>query len=131
MAKLSDAWKTTLTKPILVHLTTLMPDGSPQASPVWVDLDGDTIVINSAQGRVKDKNMRRDPRVAISAVDPENPYKPLMLRGRVVDITTKGADAHIDSMAKKYLGKDKYPFARPGEVRVVYRIEPEKISAMD
>jgi len=131
VAKLSDAWKTTLTKPILVHLTTLMPDGSPQASPVWVDLDGDTIVINSAQGRVKDKNMRRDPRVAISAVDPENPYKPLMLRGRVVDITTKGADAHIDSMAKKYLGKDKYPFARPGEVRVVYRIEPEKISAMD
>ena len=131
MSKLSDAWKSTLNKPVLVHLTTLMADGSPQASPVWVDLDGDTIVINSAQGRVKDKNMRRDPRVAISAVDPENPYKALMLRGRVVEITTNGADSHIDSMAKKYLGKDKYPFARPGEVRVVYRIQADKISAMD
>jgi PPOX class probable F420-dependent enzyme len=130
MSKLSEPWKSTLQKPVLVHLTTLMPDGSPQASPVWVDLDGDTIVINSAQGRVKDKNMRRDPRVAISAVDPENPYKALMLRGRVVDITTQGADKHIDSMAKKYLGKDKYPFARPGEVRVVYRIQPETVTAM-
>jgi PPOX class probable F420-dependent enzyme len=131
MSKLSEPWKNTLKKPILVHLTTLMPDGSPQASPVWVDVDGDTIVINSAQGRVKDKNMRRDPRVAISAVDPENPYKAFMLRGRVVDITTQGADKHIDSMAKKYLGKDKYPFARPGEVRVVYRIQPDKITSMD
>jgi PPOX class probable F420-dependent enzyme len=123
MAKLSDAWKAALKKPIFVHLTTVMPDGSPQASPVWIDLDGDAILVNSAQGRVKDKNMRRDPRVALSALDPDNPYTPLMLRGKVVEITSKGADAHIDSMAKKYLGKDTYPFRQPGEVRVLYRIE--------
>jgi PPOX class probable F420-dependent enzyme len=126
MAKLSDAWKAALKKPIFVHLTTVMPDGSPQASPVWIDLDGDAILVNSAQGRVKDKNMRRDPRVALSALDPDNPYTPLMLRGKVVEITSKGADAHIDSMAKKYLGKDTYPFRQPGEVRVLYRIEALK-----
>jgi PPOX class probable F420-dependent enzyme len=131
MAKLSDPWKAALKKPIFVHLTTVMPDGSPQASPVWIDLDGDAILVNSAQGRVKDKNMRRDPRVALSAVDPDNPYTPLMLRGKVVEITSKGADAHIDSMAKKYLGKDTYPFRQPGEVRVLYRIEALKSGGMD
>jgi PPOX class probable F420-dependent enzyme len=130
MSKLSAAWSATLKKPVFVHLTTLMPDGSPQASPVWVDVDGDSIVINSAQGRVKDKNMRRDPRVALSVTDPDNPYKALMLRGRVVEITTDGADAHIDSLAKKYLGKDSYPFRQPNEVRVKYRIEPELVKAM-
>lgn len=123
MAKLSDSIKAAFQKPIFVHLATLMPDGSPQASPVWVDIDGDAVLINSAQGRVKDKNMRRDARVAISAVDPDNAYQPIMLRGKIVEITTEGADAHIDKMAKKYLNKDKYPFRRPGEVRVIYRIE--------
>ena len=91
MAKLSDPWKAALKKPIFVHLTTVMADGSPQASPVWIDVDGDAILVNSAQGRIKDKNMRRDPRVALSAVDPDNPYTPLMLRGKVVEITSKGA----------------------------------------
>jgi PPOX class probable F420-dependent enzyme len=128
MAKLPDAWKAALKKPIFIHLTTLMPDGSPQASPVWVDVDGDTILVNSAQGRVKDKNIRRDPRIAISATDPDNPYNPLMLRGKVVGISTDGADAHIDAMAKKYLGKDKYPYARPGEVRVLYRIQADNVA---
>jgi PPOX class probable F420-dependent enzyme len=131
MNKLSDAWKARLKKPVFVHLTTLMPDGTPQASPVWVDVDGDTIVINSAQGRVKDKNMRRDPRVALSLTDPDNPYNALMVRGKVTSISTDGADAHIDSMAKKYLGKDSYPFRKPGEVRVIYRIEPQQVSSMD
>jgi PPOX class probable F420-dependent enzyme len=130
MAKLPDSWKAALKKPIFVHLTTLMPDGSPQASPIWIDVDGDVILVNSAQGRVKDKNMRRDPRVALSAVDPDNPYSPLMLRGKVVEITSKGADAHIDAMAKKYLGKDTYPFRKAGEVRVLYRIEAEKVTGM-
>ena len=129
MKALPEIWKATLNKPVFVHLTTLMPDGSPQASPVWVDLDGDTIVVNSAQGRVKDKNMRRDPRVAISVVDPDNPYKAIMIRGRVAKISTQGADEHIDRLAKKYLGKDKYPFRKPDEVRVMYRIEPEQLSA--
>jgi PPOX class probable F420-dependent enzyme len=130
MSQIPQGWQATLRKPVFVHLTTLMPDGSPQSSPVWVDIDGEDLVINSAQGRVKDKNMRRDPRVSVSVTDPDNPYKALMVRGRVVNITTQGADAHIDSMAKKYLGKDKYPFGRPGDVRVLYRIAPDSVSAM-
>lgn len=129
MTQVPDAWKAVLQKPVFVHVTTLMPDGSPHSSPVWVDLEGDTILINSAQGRVKDKNMRRDPRVAISVTDPDNPYKSLMVRGKVTQITQDGADAHIDKMAKKYLGKDKYPFRQPGEVRVIYKVEPQVVSA--
>src|SRR5205085_1018666 len=85
------------------HLTTMMSDGSPHASPVWVDFDGTNVVINSAKDRVKDKNMRRDPRVAISIQDPDNPGRFLGIRGQVVEITETGADAHIDAMAKKYL----------------------------
>jgi len=108
MTKLDDAWKATLKQPVFAHLSTLMPDGSPQSSPVWIDVDGDQLVVNSAQGRIKDKNIRRDPRVALSVTDPNNPYKVLMIRGSVKKITTDGAAAHIDAMAKKYLGKDKY-----------------------
>ena len=128
MKSVPDVWKAVLKKPVFVHLTTLMPDGSPQVSPVWVDVDGDAIMINSAQGRIKDKNMRRDPRVALSVTDPDNPYKALMVRGRVTTITGDGADAHIDKMAKKYLGKDKYPFRKAGEVRILYRIEPSAVN---
>jgi PPOX class probable F420-dependent enzyme len=129
MKPLSDAWKATLKKPVFVHLTTLMPDGSPQVSPVWVDVDGDTIVINSAEDRVKDKNIRRDPRIALSVTDPDNPYNALMVRGKVKEITNQGADDHIDFLAKKYLGKDKYPFRKPGEKRVIYRIQADSVSA--
>lgn len=130
MKPIPDAWKAVLEKPVLVHVATLMPDGSPQSTPVWVDLEGDSIVLNSAQGRLKDKNIRRDPRVSLSATDPDNPYKMLSVRGRVTEITTQGADDHIDKLAKKYLGKDKYPFRRPGEVRVIYRVEPIAVSGM-
>jgi len=129
MAKLSDEWKAILSQPVLVHVATIMPDGSPQVSPVWVDLDGDRILINSAKDRVKDKNLRRDPSVALSATAPDNPYNALMIRGKVSKITSDGADEHIDKLAKKYLGKDKYPFRQPGEVRVIYVIEPEVISS--
>jgi PPOX class probable F420-dependent enzyme len=119
-----------LAKPAFAHLCTLMPDGSPQASPVWVDTDGDFVIVNSAAGRVKDRNMRNDPRVAVSVCDPANPYRALMIRGTVVDVTTEGADAHIDTMAKKYMGVDRYPFRQPGEVRVLYRIRVDRVSAM-
>lgn len=119
-----------LAKQAFAHLCTLMPDGSPQASPVWVDTDGDFVIVNSAAGRVKDRNMRNDPRVAVSVCDPANPYRALMIRGTVVDVTTEGADAHIDAMAKKYMGVDKYPFRQPGEVRVLYRIRVDRVSAM-
>lgn len=88
------------------------------------------IVINSAEGRRKDKNIRADPRVAVSITDPDNPYRCVMIRGKVVDITKVGADAHIDAMAKKYLGKDSYPFRQPGEVRVLYTIEADRVSVV-
>ena len=130
MAKIPEAFRDILDKKTLVHLATTGRDGSPQVSPVWVDREGDTIIINSAKGRVKDRNMRSHARVALSATDPDNPYRALMIQGRVVKITEDGADAHIDKMAKKYLGQDKYPFRSPTEVRVKYFIEPLKVATM-
>ena len=106
--------------------TTLMPDGGPQTTPVWVDYQNGEIWVNSAVGRQKDRNVRRDPRVALAIVDPDNPYRYVEVRGRVREITEAGADAHIDKMAKKYLGQDKYPFRQPGEQRVLYKITIEK-----
>ena len=119
-----------LAKKTFAFFATVMPDGSPQVTPVWLDLDGECIRVNSAKGRVKDKNMRRDPRVALSMIDPENPYRHLSIRGKVVEITEKGADGHIDALAKKYLGLDTYPYRQPGEVRVIYRIQPLRASTM-
>jgi PPOX class probable F420-dependent enzyme len=117
-------------KRAFASLGTLMPDGSPQVTPVWVDYDGAHVLVNSARGRVKDRNMKRNPRVSLAIVDPENPYRYLEVRGRVVEITEDGADQHIDRMAKKYLGQDKYPYRQPGEVRVLYKIAPERFSSM-
>jgi PPOX class probable F420-dependent enzyme len=117
-------------KKAFAQLATLMPDGSPHVSPVWFEYDGKDIIVNSAKGRVKDRNVRRDPRVGIDIVDPDNAYRHLSIRGRVVDITEKGADEHIDKLAKKYMGLDKYPKRQPGEVRVVYRIVPERTFTM-
>jgi PPOX class probable F420-dependent enzyme len=117
-------------KKTFAQLATLMPDGSPHVSPVWFEYDGKNILINSAKGRVKDKNIRRDPRVGLDILDPENPYRHLSIRGRVVEITEKGADEHIDKLAKKYLGQDKYPYRAAGEVRVTYKIEPEHTHSM-
>ncbi|MFM9972806.1 MAG: PPOX class F420-dependent oxidoreductase [Burkholderiales bacterium] len=102
--------------------TTLMPDGSPQTTPVWVDYQNGDIWVNSALGRQKDKNVRRDARVAVTIMDPDNPYRYVEVRGTVKEITQTGADEHIDAMAKKYLGQDKYPFRQPGESRVLYKI---------
>jgi len=112
------------------NLATVNADGSPQVTPVWVDFDGTHVLVNTAKGRVKDRNMRRNPIVAISIADPENPYRYLGIQGRVTNMTESGADAHIDKMAKKYLGVDKYPFSQPGEVRILYKIKPEHISSM-
>ena len=119
-----------LDKCAFAHLATLMPDGSPQVSPVWVDHDQGQLLINSAKGRVKDRNIDRDPRVAVSVTDPDNPYRCLMIRGRVVETRTEGAEAHIDALAKKYMDVDTYPFRAPGEVRVLYVLETERVSAM-
>jgi PPOX class probable F420-dependent enzyme len=125
-----EKYRDLFSKRAFASLATLMPDGKPQVTPVWVDVEGDTILVNSAKGRQKDKNLRRDPRVSLAIIDPENPYRYLELRGRVVEITEQGADAHIDKMAKKYLGADKYPYRQPSEVRVIYKIQPEHTTMM-
>ncbi len=117
-------------KKSFAHFATLMEDGTPQVNPVWVDEKDGYLLVNSAVGRVKDKNVRHNPQVALSVTDPENPYRMLAVRGRVVEYITEGADAHIDSMAKKYMGLDKYPMRKPGEQRVIYKIAPESVSSM-
>ena len=129
-ATLPDSHKDLFDKPAFGSFTTLMPDGSPQTTPVWVDLMDGKVWVNTALGRQKDKNVRRDPRVAVTLIDPQNPYRYLEIRGKVDEITTDGAIQHIDKMAKKYIGQDKYPWARPGEHRVLIKITPEKFSTM-
>ena len=119
-----------LEKKTFAHLATLMPDGSPQVTPVWCDYKSPHVLVNSARSRLKDKNMRERPQVALSIQDPENPYRYLAVRGRVVEVIEQGADEHIDVLAKKYLGLDRYPYRQPGEVRVLYKIEPQKINSM-
>jgi len=117
-------------KRTFASLATLMPDGTPQVTPVWCDLDGKFVRFNSARGRQKDRNVRRDPRIAMSFTDPENPYRYLEVRGRVVEISEQGADEHINSLAKKYMGVDVYPYREPGEVRVMYKVEPQHVRTM-
>ena len=123
------SYRDLLEKKAFANLATTMPDGSPQVTPVWIEAVGDYLLINSAKGRQKDKNMRSRPRVALSMQDPANPYRYLEVRGSVVEATEKGADAHIDKLAKKYLGVDKYPYRQKGEIRVIYKIKPEKVSS--
>ena len=127
-AAIPEQFKDLFTKVAFAHLATLMADGSPQVTPVWCDFDGTHIRVNSAKGRVKDKNMRRNKRVALAIMDPDNPYRHLDVQGEIAEITEQGADAHIDALTKKYLGKEKYPFRAPGEVRVIYKILPSKVS---
>jgi PPOX class probable F420-dependent enzyme len=127
MAEIPSSFRDLFQKKSFANLATLMPDGQPQVTPVWVDFDGQNVIINSAKGRQKDKNMRREPRVSVSIQDPENPYRYLEIRGTVVEVTEQGADAHIDRMAKKYLDKDKYPFRTPTEVRVLYKVRPDHV----
>ncbi len=114
----------------LAFVATLMKDNSPQITPTWIDLVDGVIIVNTAEGRVKQRNVSRDPRVAISIVDQKNPYNMVTIRGKVIEQTTKDADKHIDKMAKKYLGVDKYPFAMPGEKRILLKILPLKIFHM-
>jgi PPOX class probable F420-dependent enzyme len=119
--------KQILNKKAFAHVATLMPDGSPQVTPVWVDCEGDRIVINTAERRAKPRNLRNDSRVALSATDPDNPYEAVIVRGSVDEMTHEGADEHIDAMAKKYLDRDKYPFRQSGEQRVKIYIQPEVV----
>jgi len=131
-ATIPDAFRPLLGDDVkaFANLATLLPDGSPQVTPVWFDSEAGAIRVNSAKGRWKDRNMRRDGRVALAIMDPANAYRYIQIRGRVDRVTEQGADAHIDRLAKKYLGTDKYPFRQPGEVRVIYVIRPERVTTM-
>ena len=110
---------------------TLLGDGSPHVAPTWIDHEEDTILINTAIGRLKEKNVRQDPRVALSIYDDENPYHMVAIRGKVTEITTDDAEDHIDKLAKRYLGMDKYPRRSPDEKRVLIKIQAEKIHHQD
>jgi PPOX class probable F420-dependent enzyme len=124
-----DPWNDLLTtKKAFAHIATLMPDGTPQSTPVWIDYSDGKVLVNSAKGRVKARNLKAGSPVAISITDPDNPYRYVQIRGTVRRVTEEGAADHIDKMAKKYVGKDKYPFAKPGEVRVLFEIEPLAVS---
>jgi len=130
LSVIPEKYKDILDKVALAHVATINDDGTPQTTPVWFRYDGQHIEINSARGRKKDRNLRANPRVALSIVDPDNHYRYLEVRGEVVKITEDGADESIDALAKRYLGKDKYPFRQPGEVRVRYLIEPKHCTFM-
>ncbi len=130
MIALPEKVRQLIEAPNLGHLATLMPDGSPQVTPVWIDTDGQYILVNTASGRQKPRNLERDGRVAIGVVDGTNIYRHATIRGRVVEMTREGADAHIDRLAKKYLGQDKYPFRQPDEERVLVKIAPEHVHTM-
>jgi PPOX class probable F420-dependent enzyme len=130
MPGIPDSFKDLLQKKAFANLATVSADGTPQVTPVWFDYDGTHIRFNTAKGRVKDKNLRRNPAVALTIMDPDNPYRYVQVRGRVAEITEAGADAHIDSLAKKYTGQDRYGNRTPGEVRVTYKIMPDRVQSM-
>ena len=127
MAELTELAIRLLRGKNLATVATLMKDGSPQASVVWIDTDGKHVIFNTADGRIKTNNLRRDGRVAVAVVNAENPYEQALIRGRVVEMTHEGADAHIDVMAKKYLDTDSYPARNPAEVRVIVKIAPDRV----
>lgn len=129
MPSLPDAVKDLIESKTYANVATLMPDGSPHVTQTWVDHDGDTVIINTFEGSQKHKNASRDPRVALDVVDPANPFRTAVIRGRVKEITFEGAEEHIDSMAKKYLGQDKYPNRIPGVRRVLIKVEPLRVVA--
>ena len=124
-----EKYKDLFDKPAFAHLATIMPDGRPQVTPVWVAFDGHYVHVNTAIGRQKDRNLSRDGRVALSILDPANPYRYLEVRGKVVERTEKGADESIDALSQRYIGKA-YPFRQPGEKRVLFKIEPEHVTTM-
>lgn len=131
MAEIPTAFMDLMTqKAPLAHVATVQPDGSPQVTPVWFDYADGKVRINTAKGRVKARNMSQGSKVALSIVDPDNDYRYIQIRGTVTKETEDGADAHIDSLAKKYLGKDSYPFRSEKEVRVLYEITPDATDTM-
>lgn len=131
MIKIPEAMQDLLSdeKKAYLYLATIMPDGTPQVTPIWFNTDGEHILINSAAGRIKDKNMRARPNVALCITDPADPYRYLQIRGKVVEITTEGADTHIDALSFKYTGNKKFSNRKQSDQRVTYKILPTKIDA--
>jgi PPOX class probable F420-dependent enzyme len=125
---LSEKSRALIARPVLASLATLNPDGSPQITPLWVGLDGDDVMFNTAQGRKKARNLERDARVAVTVIDPDDQYNVVAFRGTVIDVTTDGADADIDALAKKYLGVDTYPMRSEAEVRIIVRVRTDHIA---
>lgn len=125
---LSERARRIIEGPNFASLATLMPDGSPHVSTIWIDHDGDDVVFNTAEGRVKTANIRRDPRVAISVFERADADEQVVIRGTVVEITRDGADDHIDKLAKKYLGVDDYPWRNPDLPRLLVRVRPNRVS---
>ena len=131
MAEIPAAFLDLLTeKKAFANLATLQPDGSPQVTPVWFDYTNGFVRVNTAKGRIKARNLSVGSKVALAILDPDNPYRYMQIRGTVTKETTDGADAHIDSLAKKYLDKDVYPFRAENEVRVMYEITPSRVQTM-
>jgi PPOX class probable F420-dependent enzyme len=127
---LTDQQKKLITDKNFGHLATLNKDGSPQVSPVWIDFDGQHLIVNSELKRLKVRNIKRDPRVSVSIQNAGNPYQYIEIRGKAVDVTTNGGFEGIDKLAKKYMGVDKYPNNLPGDERVVIKIEPQRVTGM-
>jgi PPOX class probable F420-dependent enzyme len=123
---LTNAARALINRPVIASVATVDHLGKPQLTPVWIDIDGDDLIFNTAKGRAKQANLDERPWVAVSVVDPDDPYNVVIVRGTVEE-TEEGADAHIDSLAKKYLGLDEYPMRRPGEVRIIYRVKADHV----
>lgn len=129
MATIPEKYRDLFTdKKAFANLATLMPDGSPQVTPVWFGYENDKLTVNTALGRTKAKNMKQGASIALAILDPDNPYRYVQVRGRVARVTTDGADQHIDRLSHKYMGRD-YPFRQPGDQRVIVEIEPVAVSA--
>jgi PPOX class probable F420-dependent enzyme len=129
MKPLPDSVKKLIESKAYANVATLMPDGSPHVVQTWVDHDGDIVLINTNEGSQKHRNAVRNPKIALDVCDPADPAKMAMIRGRVIEVTSDGADEHIDRMAKKYLGVEKYPMRNPGMRRVFIKIEPTHVVA--
>jgi PPOX class probable F420-dependent enzyme len=129
--KIPDRFHDLFRTQAFAHLATLLPSGAPQVSPVWCDFDGTHVLINTEKSRLKLRNAERDPRVALSIQDPANPYRYIEVRGRVAATTEDGAARHIDRLAQRYMGIDRYPNNRPGDVRVIMKIAPESVHWME
>lgn len=129
MQRIPDSHYDLFEKPAIGHLATLMPDGSPQVTPVWVDFDGEFVLVNTAVGRQKTRNIKRSPQVAIDILDPDDPFRWLAVRGEVVEITEAGANENRDKLSMRYMGRTRPLSPHPDDRRVILKIAPMRVTA--